>query len=83
MEERCSGGVLGISSPRSLQNAVFYSVAKVFSLRGGVEMRSLSISQIKRFQDPDRYVYTENVSKTNSGTFKKLHTKRWSQCLLA
>ena len=36
-------------------------------------MRSLGISQIKRFQDPDRYIYTENVPKTNSGTFKKLH----------
>ena len=74
-EKLWKSGVLGISSPRSLQNAVFYSVGKVFSLRGGVEMRSLSISQIKRYQDPDRYVYTENVSKTNSGTFKKLHTK--------
>ena len=27
---------------------------------------------MKRLSKPDRYVYTENVSKTNSGTFKKL-----------
>ena len=66
-------GVLGTSSPQMLQNAVFYMVGKAFSLRGGTEMRSLAISQIKRFRDPDRYVYTENASKTNSGTFRKLH----------
>ena len=72
-EKLWKSGVLGTSSPRALQNAVFYTVGKVFSLRGGVEMRSLGISQIKWLQDPDRYIYTENVSKTNSGTFKKLH----------
>jgi hypothetical protein len=31
------------------------------------------ISQIKPYRDPDRYIYTELVFKTNSGTFKKLH----------
>ena len=66
-------GVLGTSSPQALQNAVFYTVGKVFSLRGGVEMRSLCISQIKRFREPDRYFHTENVSMINNGTFKKLH----------
>ena len=72
-EKLWKSGVLGTSSPQALQNAVFYTVGKVFSLCGGVEMRSLCISQIKRFRQPDRYVYTENVSKTNNGTFKKLH----------
>ena len=66
-------GVLGTSSPQTLQNAVFYMVGKAFSLCGGIEMRSLAILQVKRFKHPDRYVYTENVSKTNSGTFRKLH----------
>ena len=27
---------------------------------------------IKQFKNPDQYVYTENVSKTNSGTFWQL-----------
>lgn len=45
----------------------------MFSLRGGVEMRQIKISQVKRCTNPDRYVYTELVSKTNSGTLKKLH----------
>ena len=35
--------------PQALQNAVFFTVGKVFSLRGGCEM------QIKRFQYPDKY----------------------------
>ena len=72
-EKLWKSGVLGTSSPQALQNAVFYTVGKVFSQRGGVEMQSLCSSQIKRFREPDRYVYTENVSKTNNGTFKKLH----------
>ena len=67
-------GVLGTTSPKALQNAVFYTVGKVFSLRSGVEMRHFGTSQIKRFKNPERYVYvyTENVSKTNSGTFRQL-----------
>ena len=48
-------------------------VGKAFGFRLGTEMRSLAISQIERFRDPDRYFYMENMSKTNSGTFKKLH----------
>ena len=46
-------GVLGTLSPQTLQNAVFFMVGKVFSLRDGIEMHSLAISQIKRFKDPD------------------------------
>ena len=66
-------GVLGTSSPQTLQDAKFYMVGKAFGFRLGTEMRSLAISQIERFRDPDRYFYMENMSKTNSGTFKKLH----------
>ena len=51
----------------------FTQLEKMFSLRGGDEMRSLKISQIQRHTNPDRYVYTELVSKTSNGTFKKLH----------
>lgn len=66
-------GVMGTTTPKALQNAAFYTVGKMFSLRGGVEMRNLKISQIQRHTNPDRYVYTELVSKTSNGTFKKLH----------
>ena len=34
-------GVMGTRTPRALQNAVFYVVGKMFSLRGGVEMRQV------------------------------------------
>jgi len=64
---------MGTKTPKALQSAVFYTVGKMFSLRGGDEMRSLKISQIQRHTNPDRYVYTELVSKTSNGTFTKLH----------
>ena len=38
-------------------------------------MRNVKLSQIKRHSDPDRYVYTERVSKTSNGTYKSLHLK--------
>ena len=62
-------------SPRALQNAVFFTVGKMFCLRGGQEHRGLKISQVVRFYDPDRYVYYENVSKNGNGSFKQLHAK--------
>lgn len=66
-------GVMGTTTPSSLQNAAFLIVGKMFSLRGGQELRELKLSQIVRHSNPDRYEYRENVSKTRSGTFKKLH----------
>ena len=72
-EKLWRSGVMGTMTPKSLQNAVFYIVGKMFSLRGGVEMRHIKISQIKRCSDPDRYDYNELVFKTNSGTFRKLN----------
>ena len=68
-----NSGVMGTRTPRALQNAVFYVVGKMFSLRGGVEVRQVKISQIRRHANPDKYVYTELVSKNSSGTYKKLH----------
>ena len=68
-----SKGIMNTNTPKALRNAVFYTVGKMFSLRGGIEMRNLKISQIQRHTNPDRYVYTELVSKTSNGTFKKLH----------
>ena len=69
MEQWC----YGYKNTKSLQNAVFYVVGKMFSLRGGVEMRQVKISQIRSHANPDKYVYTELVSKNSSGTYKKLH----------
>ena len=45
----------------------------MFSLRGGAEHRSLKLSQLRRLNNPDRYVYHENVSKNRNGSFKQLH----------
>ena len=39
-------GVVGLSTPTSLQNAVFYTIGKMFCLRGGQEHRSLKLSQL-------------------------------------
>ena len=72
-EKLWRSGIMGTNTPKALQNVVFYMVGKMFSLHGGIEMRQIKISQVKRCTDPDRYVYTELVSKTNSGMFKKLH----------
>ena len=67
-------GVLDSNTPRGLQNAVFYTIGKVFCLRGGQEHRALKLSQLQRCAD-DRYVYYENVSKNRNGSFKQLHVK--------
>ena len=75
-EKLWTSGIMGLSNPRSLQNAAFFVVGKMFSLRGGVEHRKLKPTQLKRLRDPDHYIYHENVSKTNDGSFKKLRLKR-------
>ena len=59
--------VLGVHSPTSLQNAVFYYNGKTFALRGIGEQYRLEVSQLVREYSPDRYVYTENRSKNRSG----------------
>lgn len=66
-------GVMCLSSPRSLQNAVFFTVGKMSCLREGVEHRSLKLSQLKQMNNPDRYIYYKNVSKNRQGFFKQLH----------
>ena len=71
-----NSGVMSATSPKSLQNAAFYVIGKMFTLRGGVEHRSLKLSHIKRNTNPDHYVYYENVSKNMNGSFKQIHLKR-------
>ncbi len=40
--------MIGTKTPKALQNAVFFIVGKMFSLRGGVELRELKPSQVRR-----------------------------------
>ena len=69
-EKLWQSGVMDTKTPKALQNAAFFIVRKMFSLRGGVELRNVKTSQIKKESNPDRYVYTENVAKNGNGTFK-------------
>ena len=67
-----SEGVLGLSSPRSLLNAVFFLNGKTLCLGGGREHRALKLSQFTFGTDDggDYIVYTENGSKNRSGSYK-------------
>ena len=73
-------GLLGYSSPRSLQTAVFFYVGLHFALRGFQEQYDLVPSQLSRFP-PDSsvydssvyYQYTEFVSKNNQHKCKDVN----------
>ena len=56
-------GILGTHSPKCLLDTVFFLNGKNFCLRGGVEQRELKLSQLKRLQDPHRYIYTVVTSR--------------------
>ena len=60
-------GVLNVVSPKGLLRCVFFYVGKSFCLRGGQEHRDLTLSQLKRFKKPDRYIYSEKASKNRQG----------------
>ncbi len=66
-------GILGLHSPKL--RTVFFYVGKLFCLRGREEHRALKASQLKRLQDPDRYVYTEHGSKNRSGGLSHMKVK--------
>ena len=75
-------GALGVHSPESLLNAVFYYNGLNFTLRGGDEHRNLSLTQITFGNEPDpadptkviKFVeYTENGSKNRPGGCKQLN----------
>ena len=72
-EKLWRNGVMGTKTPKALQNAAFFIVGKMFCLHGGVELRDLKPSQVQRHRNPDRYIYSENVSKNRNGTFKQLN----------
>ena len=67
--------ILGTSNLLMLQRAVFFSVGKVFCLRGGEEQRKLKPSQLIRKSNPDRYVYVETGSKNRTGDLKQLNVE--------
>ena len=70
-----STGVVSVSTPKGLLNAVFFLNGKNFALRGGNEHRCLKISQTVRnisFEGKVRYTYTENCSKNRAGGFNQL-----------
>ena len=66
-------GTLNTTTPKGLLNAAFYTVGKMFCLKGGQEHRFLKLSQI--VQTHEKYIYYENISKNHNGSFKQLHVK--------
>ena len=64
-----SEGVLGLSSPRALFNAVFFLNGKTMCLRGGQEHKALKQSRFT-FDGGNYVVYTENGLKNRSGSYK-------------
>ena len=76
-------GVMGLDTPERLFYAVFYYNGKNLCLRGGKEHRSLKISQFVRYEDPDRYIYTENGSKNRSGGLNQMDVENKSIPVLA
>ena len=59
--------MLRVDSPLKLLHSAFFSVGKVFCIKGSQEQRNLKPSQFQQKCDPDQYVYIENGSKNNSG----------------
>ena len=75
-------GVLGSSNPDALLKSVFFYNGLNFTLRGGEEHRSLSLSQIKfGEEDNTEYMeYTENSSKNRPGGNKQLNLENKVVC---
>jgi hypothetical protein len=73
-----STGVINLTTPEGLANAVFFYNGKNFCLRGGQEHKYLKFSQFKRKTSNIRgvskvfYEYTEHGSKKRSGGLKQL-----------
>ena len=78
-----SSGTLNTKTPKGLLRAVFYSCGKCFCLRGGQEHRNLSISQLQRLHDPDRYTYRENASKNKQGGVRQLKMEHKTVTIVA
>ena len=67
-------GEMGMNTPVSLLQAVFYYNGKIFCLRGGEEHRNLKVSQFRRTEKG--YTYTETSSKNCQGGMSQLKLKK-------
>ena len=76
-------GSLSTKIPKGLLHAVFFNNGISFCLRGGEEHRNLRLSQLKRENDPPRYVYTELASKNRAGGLAQLRVKNKSVSIFA
>ena len=66
-----SSGQLGLGSPQSLFNTVWYHMTKLFGFRGGHESRQLKWGdvELKRDEHGDEYLeFNERMSKTRQGS---------------
>jgi hypothetical protein len=75
-------GVINLTTPQGLLNAVFFYNGKNFCLRGGQEHKDLKFSQFQRKvvdigdgQLKVAYEYTEHGSKNRSGGIKQIRMK--------
>ena len=68
-------GVLGCTTPKNLQRAVFFYIGKRFCIRGGDEQRKLGPSQFVRTHDPDCFIYIEHGSKNRSWGLAELRVE--------
>ena len=59
-------GVIGCTTPKNLQRAVFFYIGKRFCIRGGEEQRRLGPSQFIRTTEPDCFTYVEHGSKNRN-----------------
>ena len=50
-EKLWRSGVMGTANPKALQNAVFFTVGKMFSLRGGA-LRAIKRFSLLRWSNP-------------------------------
>ena len=79
-------GVINTTTPSGLLHGVFFYNGKNFCLRGGVEHRSLKMSQLRREittvsgKEVAQYVYTEHGSKNNQGGFASLNLTNKTVC---
>ena len=53
-----TSGALNVVTPTRLLCAAFFSSGKSISLTSGQEHHNLSLSQLQRKGNPDRYIYT-------------------------
>ena len=64
--------MIGTSSPKALQRAVFFYNGKVVCIRRGEEQRKLGHSNFMRTSEPECYTYVEHGSKNKAGGLAQL-----------